>query len=210
MGLFKAIKGVTQLTKQAKQLQDQQQVQSGYKPGMSGMVSQLGDMVADMNQQVGHLLNSEADRARILSQGIAGQAVVVGMGTPARGAQQYNLDLDLEIHLPGRAPYRLADSYLVPASVPIGQGVRLPVRVDPDDPARIAIDWDNAGSAPEHGEVRPVGEASVAATAAVSPSDGGSAGGDPIAQLERLAKLRDTAALTDAEFDQQKRRILGG
>ncbi len=32
---------------------------------------------------------------------------------------------------------------------------------------------------------------------------------DPITQLERLAALRKSGALTDAEFDQQKRRILG-
>jgi len=32
---------------------------------------------------------------------------------------------------------------------------------------------------------------------------------DPITQLERLAELRKSGALTDAEFDQQKRRILG-
>jgi hypothetical protein len=32
---------------------------------------------------------------------------------------------------------------------------------------------------------------------------------DPIAEIERLAKLRDDGALTDEEFEQQKHRILG-
>lgn len=32
---------------------------------------------------------------------------------------------------------------------------------------------------------------------------------DPIEQLERLAELRKSGALTDEEFDQQKRRVLG-
>src|SRR5437763_1317814 len=32
---------------------------------------------------------------------------------------------------------------------------------------------------------------------------------DPISQLEKLAALRESGALTDAEFEQQKRRILG-
>lgn len=37
------------------------------------------------------------------------------------------------------------------------------------------------------------------------------AGGDDlIAELERLAKLRDSGALTDAEFEQQKARVLDG
>jgi hypothetical protein len=32
---------------------------------------------------------------------------------------------------------------------------------------------------------------------------------DPIDQLEKLAELRKSGALTDAEFEQQKKRILG-
>jgi hypothetical protein len=32
---------------------------------------------------------------------------------------------------------------------------------------------------------------------------------DPISELERLAKLRESGALTDAEFAQEKRRLLG-
>ena len=40
---------------------------------------------------------------------------------------------------------------------------------------------------------------------------GAPAGGerDPVAQLEKLAELRDKGALTEAEFEQQKQRILG-
>ena len=33
-------------------------------------------------------------------------------------------------------------------------------------------------------------------------------GADPISKLERLQKLRESGALTDAEFEEQKRRIL--
>jgi len=34
-------------------------------------------------------------------------------------------------------------------------------------------------------------------------------GGDPVSLLERLAKLRESGAITDEEFQQQKARILG-
>jgi Short C-terminal domain len=34
-------------------------------------------------------------------------------------------------------------------------------------------------------------------------------GDDHVAQLERLAKLRDSGALTDQEFEREKARILG-
>ncbi|HSD23848.1 MAG TPA: SHOCT domain-containing protein [Solirubrobacterales bacterium] len=49
----------------------------------------------------------------------------------------------------------------------------------------------------------PVGDSGFTPAPAPAPS------GDHIAELERLAKLRDSGALTDAEFEQQKAKILG-
>jgi hypothetical protein len=205
VGLFKGMKDMAGMTKQAKELQRQQQEQAGYKPGLGGQMAQMGDMMSQANEQLAELTGQSGDRQRILADGIAGTAVIVGMGTPARGAQQFNLDLDLEVHVSGRAPYRVANQYIVPASAPLGQGVTLPVKVDPDDQAKIAIDWDNVATGPAPGEVRPVGGGG-----GFSPeSSGGSSGGDSVAELERLAKLRDSGALTEAEFEQQKAKILG-
>ncbi|MBA2546814.1 MAG: SHOCT domain-containing protein [Solirubrobacterales bacterium] len=113
----------------------------------------------------------------------------------------YNLDIDLEVHVSGRAPYRVANQYIVPAAAQIGPGVTLPIRVDASDQSKIAIDWNQAARPPERGEVRPAGAGAPAAS-------GG--GGDTVAGLERLAKLRDSGALSDAEFEQQKARVLGG
>jgi Short C-terminal domain len=42
----------------------------------------------------------------------------------------------------------------------------------------------------------------------VRGSTGG--GGDRISQLERLARLREQGALTEAEFQSEKARVLGG
>ena len=194
MGLFKGIKDLADMTKQAKQLQEQEQEKAGYKPGMGGMMSQMGDMVGQMNEQLKDLTDQSGDQQRLLAEGIPAEAVIVAMGTPARGAQRFNIDIDLEVYVSGQAPYRVANQYIVPASAPIGQGARLPVRVDPNDPAKIAIDWDNVARGPARGEVRPVG---------------GDGGGDSLAELALLARLRDSGALTDAEFEQQKARILG-
>jgi hypothetical protein len=141
VGLFKGMKDMAGLTKQAKELQRQQQEEAGYKPGFGGQMQQMGDMLSQANEQLAELNNQQGDQERILAEGIAGTATIVGMGTPARGAQQYNLDLDLEVHVSGRAPYRVANQYIVPASAPLGPGVTLPVKVDPDDQAKIAIDW---------------------------------------------------------------------
>jgi hypothetical protein len=204
VGLFKSMKDLSSLTKQAKELQRQQQEEAGYKPGFSGQMQQMGDMISQANEQLADITDSSGERSQILADGIRGQGVIVAHGTPERGAQWFNLDIDLEVHVNGRKPYRVNNTYMVPAGATIGQGVTLPIKVDPNDPSKIGIDWDTAQRAPGRGEVRPVGGSGFTPAPAPEPC-----GGDHIAQLERLAKLRDSGALTDAEFEQQKARILG-
>ena len=203
MGLFKSMKDLSSLTKEAKQLQRQQQQEAGYKPGFGGQMQQMGDMIGQAKDQLGDLTDSSGERAGILANGISGQGVIVAHGTPERGAQWFNLDIDMEVHVSGRQPYRVNNQYMVPAGATLGQGVSLPIKVDPNDPAKIAIDWDSAQSAPQRGEVRPVGGSGFTPAPAPAPSGGG----DHVAELERLAKLRDSGALTDAEFEQQKAKI---
>jgi putative oligomerization/nucleic acid binding protein len=205
MGLFKSMKDLSSLTKEAKQLQRQQQQEAGYKPGFGGQMQQMGDLIGQSKEMLADLNDTSGERAGILANGIAGQGVIVAHGTPERGAQWFNLDIDMEVHVSGRQPYRVNNQYMVPAGATIGQGVTLPIKVDPNDPAKIAIDWDSAQTAPARGEVRPVGGSGFAPAPAPAPSGGG----DHVAELERLAKLRDSGALTDAEFEQQKARILG-
>ncbi|HEU4979831.1 MAG TPA: SHOCT domain-containing protein [Solirubrobacterales bacterium] len=199
------MKDLSNLTKQAKELQRQQQEEAGYKPGFGGQMQQMGDMLSQANEQLAEVTGQSGDRDRILAEGISGQGVVIGHGTPARGAQWFNMDIDMEVHVSGREPYRVNHMYMVPAGASIGQGASLPLKVDPSDPAKIAIDWDSAQRAPERGEVRSAGGGGFAP----APSSSGGGGGDHLAELERLAKLRDSGALTDAEFEQQKAKILG-
>lgn len=85
----------------------------------------------------------------------------------------------------------------------VEKAVTLPIKVDPNDPGKIAIDWDAAQRAPARGEVRP------AADSGFAPAPAPASGSDHIAELERLAKLRDSGALTDAEFEHQKAKVLG-
>jgi hypothetical protein len=198
------MKDLSGLTKQAKELQRQQQQEAGYKPGFGGQMQQMGDMLSQANEQLADLTDSSGDRAQILAGGIPAQGVVVAHGTPERGAQWFNMDIDLEVHVSGRQPYRVNNMYMVPAGATIGQGVTLPIKVDPNDPSKIAIDWESAQRPPERGEVRPVGGSGF--TPAPAPT---ARSEDHIAELERLAKLRDSGALTDAEFEQQKAKILG-
>jgi hypothetical protein len=206
VGLFKSMKDLSNLTKDAKNLQNQKQAEAGYKPGLAGQFQQMGDMIGQASEQVKEITTGEGENAGLLANGIAGEGVIVGMGTPARGASWFNLDIDLEVHVPGRAAYRVDNQYMVPSSATLGQGVSLPIKVDPSDPAKIAIDWDSAGSAPTRGEVRPVGNSGFTAP---QPTAAAASSGDSVAALERLAKLHKSGALTDSEFAQEKAKILG-
>jgi hypothetical protein len=206
MGLFKSMKDLGNLTKEAKKLQNQQQQEAGFEPGMKGQFQQMGSMISQANEQVAELTGQSGDRNRILAEGLPGQGVIVAHGTPERGATWFNLDIDMEVHVSGRQPYRVNNQYMVPASATLGTGVTLPVKVDPNDPAKIAIDWDSAEKPPERGEVRSIGGAGFTPAPVPAAPEGG---GDTVAELERLAKLRDSGALTDSEFEQQKAKILG-
>jgi Short C-terminal domain len=207
VGLFKSMKDLSNLTKQAKDLQRQQQQEAGYKPGFGGQMQQMGDMLSQANEQLADITDSSGERSQVLATGISGEGVVVAHGTPARGAQWFNMDIDLEVHVSGRQPYRVNNMYMVPAGATIGQGVTLPIKVDQSDPSKIAIDWEAAQRAPARGEVRSVGGSGFTPAPAPAPA---ADTGDQIAELERLAKLRDSGALTDAEFEQQKAKILAG
>jgi hypothetical protein len=50
----------------------------------------------------------------------------------------------------------------------------------------------------------------IRAALAKAPSSQPAAPSDPVAQLERLAKLREEGAITAEEFDSLKKKLLGG
>jgi hypothetical protein len=54
----------------------------------------------------------------------------------------------------------------------------------------------------------PAGAAAVQFNVAAGAGAPAAAGGDLVDRLERLAKLRDSGAITDAEFTTQKQRLL--
>jgi hypothetical protein len=122
----------------------------------SGQVPTMGEMVGQAREAVAAVNQMQADAPRILAEGTPATAIIRDMGTPERGAAWFNLVLDLEVHPRTGQPYRVANDYLVPAAAHLEPGVELAVRVDPNDRAKIAIDWGNAPTGPNLGEVRPV------------------------------------------------------
>jgi len=251
---------------------------------------------------------------KILKKGKPGTATIVSMSMPQPGASSQNIAMTLQVFVEGMNPYEVEDQWMVSSKDTLGFGMQLPVKVDPDKPEKVAIDWEAARA----GEIQqtaarrqalaaqgPVGGAAAGGTAAAAggvqdPLAGGAAmagmagaagmmggmagmgaggqaptidlrndpelraklekvlgreltpgtsehidtsndpalamqimqvvqqhnlekagmgqagaqpaaaaGDDSISKLERLSALRDSGALTDAEFDAQKRQILG-
>ncbi len=62
--------------------------------------------------------------------------------------RSWPLDLDLEVRIDGRDSYAVLQEFKVPKKwFEIGKGLELPVRVDPEQPDRIVIDWEAFGAA---------------------------------------------------------------
>ena len=183
---------------------------------------------------------------KILKRGRPGRGTIVSMGALDRGATSFNLPLTLQVFVEGMTPYEVSDQWMVKAKDCIGLTGSIPIKVDADEPERVAIDWEllRAEVARKDEQRRaslaamgPVGTGGMAAfggatiqqaptpaidnrndpemenaTAAGSPTPAAAAAGgdDMISQLERLSALRASGALTEAEFEAQKARILGG
>lgn len=177
---------------------------------------------------------------KILKKGIPGRARIQSMTMPPRGASKFNLGMTLRVSVEGRAPNEVEDQWIVSAKTPLGFGKALPVKVDRDDPQRLAVDWvthlasqdaakrERRGTLAAMGPVAQGGISEVPtettvlgddpeltdkileALSSVDADAARSPGDETIDALERLAKLRGSGALTEDEFRADKRRILGG
>jgi hypothetical protein len=240
---------------------------------------------------------------KILKKGKPGRARITAFAMPERGASSQNIPMTLEVHVEGLSPYEVEDQWMVSSKDTLGFGLEIPVKVDPDKPEKVAIDWQAAreerqgekaarkeslasqpavGSQPSVGAPSAIQDPMAAAGLAGAlgsvggqPAAGGgsqvvdarndpelrakleqvvghslepgteqaidvskdpamaakimqvvqqhqmgqaaaaggvagaqAAGDDALSKLERLAKLRDSGALTDSEFEQEKRQLL--
>jgi hypothetical protein len=129
----------------------------------------------------------------------------------------------LSVNIPGRPRYGARWKGLEHTRRAYDLWRDIPVEVDAENPNEVKILWDDmqdAGSAiagrlneaagemqaklAQASEMQQQAMAAYTAPAAVSP-----AAADPLDQIERLAKLHDSGALTDEEFAAEKKRILG-
>jgi hypothetical protein len=166
-----------------------------------------------------------------------GRATIVEIGTFDRGSTSFNLPMTLQVHVEGLTPYEVEDQWMVKAKDAAGLSGSIPVKVDRENHDKVAIDWagvrasyEQSKSARREALAGGAGDATVTigesqvidlgANPAAAQQLGQILGGlgtdpsgpgqDKLSRLERLAALRASGALTETEYEQQKREILGG
>jgi hypothetical protein len=189
---------------------------------------------------------------KVLKKGMPGRATIVERGALDRGGTSFNLPMTLQVFVAGITPYEAEDQWMVKAKDAVALDGSIPIKVDPDNHEKVAIDWETlraeyeqevaarrealaaggpAGAAINVGAPQAIdananpevmeqvnqmlGQMGInvqgqpaAATGFASDGSGPDAD-DQLSQLERLSALRASGALTDEEFEEQKRRILG-
>ena len=195
MGFFKDMKDIKKL--------------GDHHGGMPSMKSAWSDVrsIAD-----------DRGEGEIMETGIAAKAVCKGFAQPVPN-DKFAMQIPLEVHPPNGAPYEL--NYVFPTTrmkAAITVGMEIPVKIHPEDPQRIAVQWDaqQANIAAQGGDMNAVmagmqntygGSADAAFRQAQA---GGAAGGkeDAGERLKKLGELREQGLLTDDEYEAKKAEVL--
>lgn len=205
MGIFKdGFKAI----KDAKELGDYH----GGQPSLRGTFKDISAMADDRGEK------------EILALGAPTKAVVQGFATPVPD-DRFAMEIPLDVHPPGGGdPYRV--NYRFPTvrmKAALSVGMEVPVKVDPADPSRIAMQWDaqqgsiasaggdmaaiQQGMANNYGNIADAAaRQAMAAGGAAAPAPATAA--DPTTKIEQLAKLRDIGAITEEEFAAKKAELL--
>lgn len=193
MGFFKQRKqakegaaGVLAEAQRYAQLAEQLKTKTGRDVGMD-IDAVMRDGMAAIASGGQREMMAQASRAnRLFQVGVEMPAVLrsfeLGPPSPLQGGVPARVELTVEP--PGRAPYEVGSDQVMHASMAdtLNAGQRVTVRVDPDDPHSVLV-W------------------------ATAPPAAGAAG--PAERITKLEGLRASGVLTDAEFEEQKAKLLG-
>ena len=118
---------------------------------------------------------------RILKHGVPGRATIVAASVPARDASMFNMALTLQVFVEGRTPYEVEGQWMVKASDTEALSGSIPVKVDPDEPDKVAIDWETLRT--EHDLETEQRRAVLAAQGPVQDLDAAAAGAAAVAPV---------------------------
>jgi uncharacterized membrane protein len=171
----------------------------------------------------GRVRQRQAEEQQRFQTGERATAVIEGVeATGTMINNQPQVYLTLRVRPRHGAEFIHQRRLVLPFGSVVQPGHLVDVAYDPANPERVALDTDPRYAATPPAmyiRTRPPGEQSAPGAApglagGYAPTPGPSAPDDEpptlIEQLERLAKLRDSGALSQAEFDAQKKKLLGG
>jgi hypothetical protein len=207
MGLFKSLKDVKELG-----------ADHGGMPSLREAFKDVGAVADDHGER------------EILKKGTPARAVVKGFTSKFPG-DRFSMQVPLEVHPPSGEPYEVI--YVFPAprmQAPLSAGMEVPVKISPDDPQRIAVQWDahKAAIAAAGGTMAAVqaglSEASDGRIGAAIPADGvlrmpdphnlpdpaalAVATQDPQARLAKLDELKKAGLIDEAEYGSKRQQII--
>ena len=147
---------------------------------------------------------------------------------PAEDATSANCSMSLVVSAEGMEPTAVEHTAMAKVKRWPSPGMTLPVTVDLADPTRLKIHWDElptnresaqlqaeqiaemmrgGGGATGQGAGTDLG-AAIQQAAAAAGQQATPAADDVAGQIEKLSRLHDTGALSDAEFEDAKRKLL--
>lgn len=112
---------------------------------------------------------------KILKKGRPGRATVISSSVPERGASSFNVAMTLHVYVEGMSPYEVQEQWMVKARDYGALRGSIPVKVDAEDPTRVAIDWDTLRA--EHEQQDDARRAALAAQGPVTDPDAAAATG---------------------------------
>ena len=204
MGLFKGARDL-------KRMSDHH----GGMPSIRGAFKDIGAMADDRGEH------------EVLEKGTPAKAVSKGFPEPVPG-DRFAMHILLAVHPPGGGePYDV--DYTFPSTrmkAALSVGMEIPVKIHPDDPQRIAVQWDAQQSAiaaaggdmaavtqgmqGAYGAVadQAMRDAKAAGSPVPAPTAPVPTGGDPAERLTKLGQMRDAGLITDDEFEAKKAEVL--
>ena len=172
--------------------------------------------IRDSFKDIGKLADDRGEK-EVLKDGVAAKAVVKGFAEPVPG-EKFAMHIPLEIHPPGGEPYVI--DYVFPTArmkAAITVGMEIPVKLLPDQPERVAVQWDaqQASIAAAGGDMAAVTSGlqatyGNAADEAMRAAQAKQAAEDPTERMQKLTQMRDAGLITPDEFEAKKKEILGG
>jgi hypothetical protein len=192
MGLFKGIRDVKGLTDH-----------HGGMPSIRGAFTDLGKLADDKGER------------EVLKEGVPAKAVAKGFPDVVPG-ERFAMHILLTVHPPSGEPYDV--DYVFPTArmkAGLSVGMELPIKIHPEDPNRIAVQWDaqQASIAAAGGDMAAVTAGfnnayGNVADQAMRQAQANAAAEDPAAKLQKLGQMRDAGLITNEEFDAKKAEIL--